>query len=931
MDEMNTTYGNIPANGCDLKDGEPVLAPGYTCDDVGIVRKADGARIADVPIMQLDLSVRAYNCLMRAGLDHLSKLVGRPMSEIGAIRNMGKGAVADVVEKLERYLAVALPTAPVPEVHAAVEATSEPLRGVLELPLLSADVPVIAPAYAVWEGRIVRRADLAYAKDASVRELALGARASNCMAQKGIGFISGLIGMPIAELHAIRNMGAGSAKEIVEKLEKYLNGVRFTLLSAEVGGGVIALDEVLSIFEASPFAVLSEQAVLAACADKKAELVLCAVRTLLEKGAVKSDADGYALCLPSVLELIEKTFSEEDASELRQKNVLQRRLLGLSLEEIGEQEGITRERVRQIERKAWERVLPPQRVLFEEDRYAELYQNYDLEKECWLQLLGENARIYHYLNAHYVRGEKDADAALEDQGICIADRRKIEKWLYRKCFLFEKRYIPMKRVHIESVVLAKYCLQDVSFDEFCVYYNDFLKVVGLESHAELWLSDDMKKTRMNRLYASDKCLWRRNQHLRYYDVQAIDPTELFEQLNLGQYQNTEISTLKFMREHPDLMARYDIRDEYELHNLLKKIGAERENPTLCFEMMPMLRFGEFDRDEAVKQALFDLAPISSEALVEHLSEVYGGRVSTIKANWLQCIDPYYHQGEYSVDTKGLSEENMAALAARLDEDFYYLHEVKEIYTTLIDGADPAEINALNMKRMGFSVNGTYAYRNHSSAEAYFKHLYTHADVVDASGFHSRLSPLVSYQQVWKALRRDYDIVEFEPLRYISIGKLQKMGIGKERLRAFCDEVYAFVEKGSYFTVEYLRKQGFVSSLDGIGLGPRFYISVLREDPRFSGWQMGQNVLLFSGEVKMFVSGMQYVSLQGFITAYMHKVKGSVPIDALLATLEREYHLRIDRSKLVESCKDTTLYYDRITKTLYEDHESYWQQVMEKEK
>ena len=43
------------------------------------------------------------------------------------------------------------------------------------------------------------------------------------------------------------------------------------------------------------------------------------------------------------------------------------------------------------------------------------------------------------------------------------------------------------------------------------------------------------------------------------------------QLNFDQFENTEISTLKLFRDHPEVMQEYDIRDEYELHNLLRKI------------------------------------------------------------------------------------------------------------------------------------------------------------------------------------------------------------------------------------------------------------------------------------------------------------------------------------------------------------------------
>lgn len=58
--------------------------------------------------------------------------------------------------------------------------------------------------------------------------------------------------------------------------------------------------------------------------------------------------------------------------------------------------------------------------------------------------------------------------------------------------------------------------------------------------------------------------------MRYYDIDSRDYKELLDTLALDRFSNTEISTLKFFNDFPELMNKYDIRDQYELHNLLKK-------------------------------------------------------------------------------------------------------------------------------------------------------------------------------------------------------------------------------------------------------------------------------------------------------------------------------------------------------------------------
>jgi len=155
--------------------------------------------------------------------------------------------------------------------------------------------------------------------------------------------------------------------------------------------------------------------------------------------------------------------------------------------------------------------------------------------------------------------------------------------------------------------------------------------------------------------------------------------------------------------------------------------------------------------------------------------------------------------------------------------------------------------------------------------------------------------------------------------------LQKLGVTKDQLRNFCDEVYNFVEKHSYFTIEYLKRQGFTSAIDSLGFDTQFYISLLREDSRFANWQIGRNVLFFAGEIKMFVSGNNYISIKSFVTDYLEKVR-SIDIDELVSIFEDEYNIKLEKSKIIEESKDTNLYYDRIMEKLYVDYDTYFEEI-----
>lgn len=51
-------------------------------------------------IEDLDLSVRSYNCLKRAGINTIEELVQRNEDEMMKVRNLGRKSLEEVVQKL---------------------------------------------------------------------------------------------------------------------------------------------------------------------------------------------------------------------------------------------------------------------------------------------------------------------------------------------------------------------------------------------------------------------------------------------------------------------------------------------------------------------------------------------------------------------------------------------------------------------------------------------------------------------------------------------------------------------------------------------------------------------------------------------------------------------------------------------------------------
>ena len=58
------------------------------------------AKALEMTIEELDLSVRAYNCLKRAGINTVEDLISRTEGDMIKVRNLGRKSLDEVIGKL---------------------------------------------------------------------------------------------------------------------------------------------------------------------------------------------------------------------------------------------------------------------------------------------------------------------------------------------------------------------------------------------------------------------------------------------------------------------------------------------------------------------------------------------------------------------------------------------------------------------------------------------------------------------------------------------------------------------------------------------------------------------------------------------------------------------------------------------------------------
>ena len=879
--------------------------------------------LKNVEISDFEISVRSYNALRRNNIRYLHEAIAYYPEGFEQIRNLGVKSIEEIKGIIEKYVSLHYD-----HIVTFIESSEIDLEELVQVSFEQETDPSKLTITQLLNHPVFKEKSEEYIlkNNILIENMGLSVRATNALKRAGLlSFFDVLKSYP-HNLAAIRNVGEKSIVEIMEKIESYIIKMHPAVAAYCNGDSSIfysdefILKTVVSCFEDIGFVGVSfKEIIVKFPEDLDVTRVKKCIGTLLAENELEYVDFRLYRVYPSFFDVLEKSELEFD-----EKDMMLKKINGMTLEAIAKERGITRERVRQkIENNTRKLKREYQTKtgfsVFDEDYYAYLYSNYEVNKELWLDYLGVSDKIFGYLINTCSKGKKPIEEATTDTNVDLILKYKIQNYFNRNKIFINDVLVDRNRPSIEDYALSQICKDEISYEDFAKAYNKLLKDNGIDYDGKIYYTEEIIRTRKNRLCDSMYCLWKQGERLRYYDIESHDYTELLQTLHLESFENIEISTLKFMEDYPEVMEKYDIRDQYELHNLLKKTIDVNNYNNLVFHRQPMLQFGEFDRDEAIYNILQIVSPVTAEELAEYVHMEYGYDKLTAMWSYFKHLNQYYHNGVYSVDFIKIPENRIDVLMENLTEDFYFIADIKNIYKNLFDESNVDEINPLSLKSLGFTVLGTYVVKGFKSAEAYFTHLLTDGGVYDVSKYNEKYNSITMYRQVYYTLRQNYDFFLFDSNQAITMNRLSKLGITKDDITQFCDVVENFVNEQSYFTMHSLREMGFKSKLDELGFDDYFYANILAMDPRFAWQYVFGNIVLFSKTNQK----DDNISKKSFLLYTLSKYD-SIEIDDFIADFLEEYGMEIpSRYEINRAIAGTEFYYDSIMDKVYRNKDIYY--------
>ena len=894
----------------------------------------------DIAIEQLNMSPRVVNCLHDEGISFVGQMLLLDSESIAGIRNMGT--------KSQKELELVQKRIKAGEIFLSTGRFGETIINVSEeSSFVDADQTVLEMAFPDCSLDSIKRIRYTdrygmFVDDMPISDCGLSPRTANGLRRSGYSNISEIINLSEDELNKLKNFGAKCKEELFEFI---VNSVKIDLsgnsFSADIDNYIsrlkLSYGECNGFFDRNDFkralnTVLQENysqeelehPEIVTSSNRFVEAILShdevkdIVKDVIRENLNSSewvDIRSIKILMPSLVtekdffnplidELCDDDVAEIQDNQIRirymgidewvsglkenRKQAVEYRLEGLTLEAAGNKMGITRERVRQL----IEAALKDKPKLREDD-YAYWFDNYDLNIEASQYIFNVSEKTYRYLTLKGNGGSKEIEEILNDEHVTKDIYIKTRDYLRLDTIKIGDSYIPKYRNLICRELAKVYCSkEEMSFEDFYAIYQNLISENGL--------IDDERMTFPNerafevRVEDSKYVLCRYRKRFRYYNIDDCDIATLIWYLHIEQYRDVEISSFKIFNDNLDLMKEYNILDGYELHSLLRKtedIWNSDGTYKVSFGRMPFIVFGEANREKQVRNLLFQIAPVKADEFDAQYEAEYGVFARTVAANFRKYIDEYYHNGVFEINQPLLNQSEVDFMLANVSQDFYFIEDVKKLFSERFGEQNVGKINARTLKQLGYEVYSTYILKNtYTSASEYFENLLLAKDIVDINTFDSRYGYIQLFNMTLNSLRQSFELIEFDEKIFIKYERINRIypDITKESLQRYADSIIDYIDK-PYFTISSVEKSGFDLMSKHIDLKNIFDESILRISDRVRYTRCGGSLIFHKGDV-------------GFTTIdfirYLLEEHENIDYYDFDDILKDEYSLDLDKNKLI---------------------------------
>ncbi len=269
----------------------------------------------------------------------------------------------------------------------------------------------------------------------------------------------------------------------------------------------------------------------------------------------------------------------------------------------------------------------------------------------------------------------------------------------------------------------------------------------------------------------------------------------------------------------------------------------------------------------------------------------------------------------------LTLEEKTFLVSCLKDGFCILEDLRNLYSDKFPSYNAVErVNDATLRGISFRVYSDFVIRDkYRSAKAYFIQQLLDNDISDLNRWDSRVSDCQIVKQAIDELTYDYDLLEFDKKKYMTLERFTNVMPQFKRIDFlhYLSYVADYAEQAEYFTLKYLLDKGFDSPFHKLGFTEWFPASIIKNSREYKYIRIGGTFLFYkSRRNKTKIDFFKYLLLE----------LASIEIDDFVDLLLNDYGIRTTRNSIINTVKDTSLYYDSIMDKIYYKKEFYYDEI-----
>ena len=570
---------------------------------------------------------------------------------------------------------------------------------------------------------------------------------------------------------------------------------------------------------------------------------------------------------------------------------LTRRFDGFTLQAIGDQESCTREYVRQV----CDRLLAKRPPLVE-DEYLPLFEKYRWHVDSFCASLGVEPQAFYYLaiiSDASKQDKKDIIEIFDDATVSSVIKERLKEYFGHKIIFYDDEAFYFNKITLLNVAIKNLAQDRLSITEFGNRYKKFLK----DNH----YSEDKftHKTLSSRVFRCENVILGLHDSIRYYPLSNLDISLLEKSLHLSEMKDIVFSTKLLFDKYPDVMKCFDIRDEYELHSILRR-KKDFLKTKIHFLRMPNLCIGKSSVKKQMIQLLKENKRLTLDDFAKKYCALYGTAYLTFYANHAKSLREFHFGDRYiTYSEEQLSDKEVKSMKGLLTNEVYSKSEVDAILGEKIGANKTCLLNDDVFLKLGYRrIKHGYVRRDFPSTslalDSYFSIPVRKMDKIFLQD--PSIRPYIFERMHNMSLFR-YDIDTF-----VNQDWLIEHGYTPDGIRDFIAKVYEFTKDIDIFSIYSLDYNGFdhpyMKNKDDYWL----LASFLKTDSQYQ-------FLTKAGYV-LFSKTIFHPSMCDVVNTLLEKY-GKLPISELLRLLDDVYGIKADKFRINNICLESRFKYSAI--------------------